>query len=366
MLQDPAVKPPDAELDKAASSRSAPDRRQKPNGNSEQALNCPRCDSTNTKFCYYNNYSLSQPRHFCKNCRRYWTRGGTLRNVPIGGGCRKNKRVKQRSADPSSLVSLDESASSMLASINNGNCSSLLPNFSAPPSAGFGDLSSDSHMLSLAFSRIQESLRLGEKSGAGSSNPALFGMGGEGTQSATALLNSKCSQSSLINSMPGYDNGLVSMGYASSSVKPEYRAVMYNGSDLTSMFQAPTNITGSATATLASLEDQLSAFGVPVESFNGCNLESQLKFQHQKQLALQLMTEAQGRADRGNDFEDETHDHMRRHTKMDSRSMSTDWQQEGIITENLFDPTGDHQNFWSHSGWPDMHTVAGSTAGAML
>lgn len=57
-------------------------------------LNCPRCDSSNTKFCYYNNYSLSQPRHFCKACKRYWTRGGTLRNVPVGGGCRKNKRLK--------------------------------------------------------------------------------------------------------------------------------------------------------------------------------------------------------------------------------------------------------------------------------
>ncbi|KAF8409219.1 hypothetical protein HHK36_005293 [Tetracentron sinense] len=60
----------------------------------DQALKCPRCDSSNTKFCYYNNYSLSQPRHFCKACKRYWTRGGTLRNVPVGGGCRKNKRVK--------------------------------------------------------------------------------------------------------------------------------------------------------------------------------------------------------------------------------------------------------------------------------
>ncbi|KAL3851334.1 hypothetical protein ACJIZ3_013216 [Penstemon smallii] len=53
---------------------------------------CPRCESTNTKFCYYNNYSLSQPRHFCKACKRYWTRGGTLRNVPVGGGCRKHKK----------------------------------------------------------------------------------------------------------------------------------------------------------------------------------------------------------------------------------------------------------------------------------
>ncbi|WOL15167.1 dof zinc finger protein DOF1.4-like isoform X1 [Canna indica] len=59
------------------------------------ALRCPRCDSSNTKFCYYNNYSLSQPRHFCKACKRYWTRGGTLRNVPVGGGCRKNKRTKK-------------------------------------------------------------------------------------------------------------------------------------------------------------------------------------------------------------------------------------------------------------------------------
>ncbi|MQL75818.1 hypothetical protein Taro_008209 [Colocasia esculenta] len=58
----------------------------------DQPLKCPRCDSTHTKFCYYNNYSLSQPRYFCKTCRRYWTKGGSLRNVPVGGGCRKNKR----------------------------------------------------------------------------------------------------------------------------------------------------------------------------------------------------------------------------------------------------------------------------------
>ncbi|KAJ4714583.1 Dof zinc finger protein [Melia azedarach] len=63
----------------------------------EQALKCPRCDSPNTKFCYYNNYSLTQPRHFCKTCRRYWTKGGALRNVPIGGGCRKNKKIKSSS-----------------------------------------------------------------------------------------------------------------------------------------------------------------------------------------------------------------------------------------------------------------------------
>lgn len=76
----------------------------------QQALKCPRCDSSNTKFCYYNNYSLSQPRHFCKACKRYWTRGGTLRNVPVGGGCRKNKRVKR----PASAI---DSASQLLVPI---------------------------------------------------------------------------------------------------------------------------------------------------------------------------------------------------------------------------------------------------------
>ncbi|KAF8403381.1 hypothetical protein HHK36_011483 [Tetracentron sinense] len=68
------------------------DRRWKPNV--ELAPNCPRCNSSNTKFCYYNNYSLTQPRYFCKGCRRYWTKGGSLRNVPVGGGYRKNRRGK--------------------------------------------------------------------------------------------------------------------------------------------------------------------------------------------------------------------------------------------------------------------------------
>ncbi|KAL5206158.1 hypothetical protein ABZP36_034367 [Zizania latifolia] len=53
---------------------------------------CPRCSSRDTKFCYYNNYNTAQPRHFCRACRRYWTLGGSLRNVPIGGSSRKRPR----------------------------------------------------------------------------------------------------------------------------------------------------------------------------------------------------------------------------------------------------------------------------------
>ncbi|XP_010551439.1 PREDICTED: cyclic dof factor 5 [Tarenaya hassleriana] len=56
-----------------------------------EVLPCPRCKSKDTKFCYYNNYNMNQPRHFCKNCQRYWTAGGSMRNVPVGSGRRKNK-----------------------------------------------------------------------------------------------------------------------------------------------------------------------------------------------------------------------------------------------------------------------------------
>ncbi|XP_066331776.1 dof zinc finger protein 4-like [Miscanthus floridulus] len=78
---------------RSTSATSSPQGQQQGQGQGQGAeqtpLRCPRCNSSNTKFCYYNNYNLTQPRHFCKTCRRYWTKGGALRNVPIGGGCRK-------------------------------------------------------------------------------------------------------------------------------------------------------------------------------------------------------------------------------------------------------------------------------------
>ncbi|KAK0603795.1 hypothetical protein LWI29_008723 [Acer saccharum] len=71
----------------------------------EQQLPCPRCDSINTKFCYYNNYNFSQPRHFCKACRRYWTQGGTLRDIPVGGGTRKNAKRSRTGHSTNTAIS---------------------------------------------------------------------------------------------------------------------------------------------------------------------------------------------------------------------------------------------------------------------
>ncbi|KAI3427692.1 Dof-type domain-containing protein [Psidium guajava] len=114
----------------------------KPRPQPEQALKCPRCDSTNTKFCYYNNYSLSQPRYFCKSCRRYWTKGGTLRNVPVGGGCRKNRRSSSSSSSSSSKRAQDQQ---------------LLTSSANSVIHGLPGLSTfDSSDLSLAFARLQK------------------------------------------------------------------------------------------------------------------------------------------------------------------------------------------------------------------
>eukprot|EP00798_Chlamydomonas_sp_ICE-L_P001377 gene1377-32743_t len=69
---------------------------------------CPRCHSPETKFCYYNNYNIKQPRFFCKSCQRYWTSGGTLRAVPPGAGRRKSKSAAAREKQQHELDQLTD------------------------------------------------------------------------------------------------------------------------------------------------------------------------------------------------------------------------------------------------------------------
>ncbi|KAK6128027.1 hypothetical protein DH2020_038230 [Rehmannia glutinosa] len=89
---------------------------QQPQFPEQEQLKCPRCDSTNTKFCYYNNYNLSQPRHYCKGCKRYWTKGGALRNIPVGGGSRKNAKRSSSSAGGSTASAAAKRPASVSAS----------------------------------------------------------------------------------------------------------------------------------------------------------------------------------------------------------------------------------------------------------
>uniref|UniRef100_A0A0D9XL26 Dof zinc finger protein n=1 Tax=Leersia perrieri TaxID=77586 RepID=A0A0D9XL26_9ORYZ len=77
---------------------------------------CPRCGSSNTKFCYYNNYSRTQPRYLCKACRRHWTEGGTLRDVPVGGGRKNTKRAPSAAAKAKAAAASVASSSSATSS----------------------------------------------------------------------------------------------------------------------------------------------------------------------------------------------------------------------------------------------------------
>ncbi|XP_042493640.1 dof zinc finger protein DOF5.3-like [Macadamia integrifolia] len=120
-----------------------PPQQQQQQQQSTPPLRCPRCDSTNTKFCYYNNYNKSQPRHFCKTCKRHWTKGGTLRNVPVGGG-RKNKRLKTSNSSSSSAATTNTpNLRAKNSNDNNLGIQSLQQNLSLP----FSDQKSISEIL---------------------------------------------------------------------------------------------------------------------------------------------------------------------------------------------------------------------------
>ncbi|KAL5705038.1 hypothetical protein ACHQM5_023389 [Ranunculus cassubicifolius] len=108
-------------------------------------LPCPRCSSNNTKFCYFNNYNSAQPRYFCKACRRYWTQGGALRNIPIGGGTRKNSnkriRTSEREFSTSPTTSeVTECNGNTLFQMNSSGSFSAMMNSSVPRTeyVGFG------------------------------------------------------------------------------------------------------------------------------------------------------------------------------------------------------------------------------------
>ncbi|CAI9087516.1 OLC1v1021597C1 [Oldenlandia corymbosa var. corymbosa] len=123
---------------------------QQQQNNQPEPLKCPRCGSMNTKFCYYNNYNKSQPRHFCKACKRHWTKGGTLRNVPVGGG-RKNKRLKISSNPPSTTTTTTPSSVAAAAKNNNNinNVDHSFPLTSSVSNDAINSLSGKSWMSSI-------------------------------------------------------------------------------------------------------------------------------------------------------------------------------------------------------------------------
>ncbi|GAB2227292.1 hypothetical protein Droror1_Dr00009108 [Drosera rotundifolia] len=153
----------------------------------QDPLPCPRCDSTNTKFCYYNNYNFSQPRHFCKSCRRYWTRGGTLRDIPVGGGSRKTAKRPR--------------------SFSHTFCSSPNTTTSSSSSTCFGSFSSSPAAVSSALDPIPSTPLFVSLSGAGGGP-----FGDVLLKPATGLAAAAGGFTSLLGHAAGPAGGFLSLG----------------------------------------------------------------------------------------------------------------------------------------------------------
>lgn len=46
----------------------------------KKMIPCPRCFSLRTKFHSFSNYNLSKDKRICRDCKRLWVVGASLRN----------------------------------------------------------------------------------------------------------------------------------------------------------------------------------------------------------------------------------------------------------------------------------------------
>lgn len=256
----------------------------------DQVLKCPRCDSPNTKFCYYNNYSLTQPRHFCKTCRRYWTKGGALRNVPIGGGCRKNKRPKQQQmaaavADQPRLRHIVDAAAAsgcLNNDIENGGGLSLLQSALSTPMS-FPD------RLGLSFSRgLQDSM-----SAAGEQPVFGFDNTTPPATTTTSILQSSCQA---LANLPPLETTLLGLNLPATKPESVGFDITAAAADLNSLFE-----TSPPTPQISQPPRASTSFNLlPMESLNNLNADLQWRLQQQQRLAMILAAADKSEANKEN------------------------------------------------------------------
>ncbi|CAI9110078.1 OLC1v1010042C1 [Oldenlandia corymbosa var. corymbosa] len=157
-----------------------------------EQLRCPRCESSNTKFCYYNNYNFSQPRHFCKACRRYWTQGGALRDIPVGGGTRKNAKRSRTLCSPGVLT---VAATASATTTSSSSSPAYEYRHTPPPTATsslLSPLSADHRGGSIPLLTAADA-KIGTSCGSFTSllnthGPGIFGLGGFGLGLGTGVV----------------------------------------------------------------------------------------------------------------------------------------------------------------------------------
>ncbi|KAJ7553371.1 hypothetical protein O6H91_06G095800 [Diphasiastrum complanatum] len=330
--------------------RQLQDRRSNKPNPSEEVLKCPRCESSNTKFCYYNNYSLAQPRHFCKNCKRYWTRGGALRNVPVGGGCRKNKRAKQRSADQAtSPAPAEEALFPNIRSEGPSSSTSLQQEFSVGSSSqGLFVQGSDGEGVGLTFERLDQ----GARTFPGGSVPVSINWAGHASSDATL-------------SLQPFESSILGLNVAGHHVKQE--AGSLQSADLSSIFDPQLNLIGQ---TPPALGDSLGTYNLCMDSFGMAASSGDIQWRLPHPRLVSMMEGGHGyngrsatqtmeemRAESIRNFRKSALEEMPvPNVQVDNQGadrLPSEWQSH---PEGFFDGTGDGA-YWSNGGWPqdDMY-----------
>uniref|UniRef100_A0A0D6QVB3 Dof-type domain-containing protein n=1 Tax=Araucaria cunninghamii TaxID=56994 RepID=A0A0D6QVB3_ARACU len=360
-MQDRALKPPDEMM---SCSRPLLDRRMKPHP--EQAQKCPRCESTNTKFCYYNNYSLTQPRYFCKTCRRYWTKGGTLRNVPVGGGCRKNKRAKRTVDQSASSVQNDASPSSNTHATGCEGTSyptmeepSTVPGASTSIYYSMGN-EGDHELSGFGYSRAQVGGCNGAGSGVGPLHSSLSPLGSLPLPS--------------LNTLQSLKNGFPVLDLPSCS-RPDQATL--NIADLNCIFEAQQqHISTSSSAPISHITEGFNSFNIHVDGLNGMDQQWRgLQQQQQQKVAVPV---EDGHLKGGhlnllqfdeNVFEGLRHQQQQQqklrqnNAKVDEGNRSSappsDWQ---VAPEGFFEAGGD-AGYWNGvATWTDLSGYGSSSS----
>lgn len=364
-MQERGLKSPDDMM--SACSRPLLERRPVKQPADQQALKCPRCDSPNTKFCYYNNYSLSQPRHFCKTCRRYWTRGGALRNVPVGGGCRKNKRTKRGGLDiPGGGLTSSNSA-------NPSSAHDLVTNpfHHTPNGSMYYGLPSSGNEISLAFARIQQAARLGDRSAmANCKNSSDFNLG---RSIQSSIPSSHLSALSALKS-----SQLSALEFPITSGRQDQASEDFcSFLETNPHMPGPININPPLTATTSNL----TMFTAPDQNHHGQNnIDSGIhwnRLNDQSRIPLPLMHEGHHPDDTQaltHNFSGEHHHHTISKSKVKTEEpenrLVSEWQiiPGAAASETLFQTTGDNPDYWNGGAWPDLMTsyVGSSSIGPIV
>lgn len=396
-MQDSVFKPSE-EMLRPCSRPGLMDRRQKPNAD-QVALKCPRCDSSNTKFCYYNNYSLSQPRYFCKTCRRYWTNGGSLRNVPVGGGCRKNKRAKRTGDQPVNFSGQNMESTTSTSATNNNNefnrCSSNLDQTSLPtlPSVYFNLLNEGTDGLGVAYSgrslHQQQALRVADQSllrGNCNSSAGILEISATSSEPTSLLppLPNLPNLTSLLKSanlITGLESPRISCSRADQGASMAVRG------DLRSIFEAQVAATTSTAAILEVSDGFNDTFGlaVPGDRLNSDQIhDNDIQWQMQQQVDQQKLVipvDNHGteqvmlpyvHENNGADELGHHHDLKLRQLFMTSipsslgkvydenRPGACNWQLPAL-SEGLLDTPGNNIGYWNGGGLPDLSSYASYT-----